>query len=200
MKKDSSLKFYDELDPHVLSVVRSFYEAKDDPDKSYEDLVNVIRDLLDNHVAVAFACLSKVGASRLSEEEWDHHIITNLKKAADLGWIPSVHDLGVCYDAGDFGLNMDTLKAAQLFKDAARKGHAHSQWIYGMDLLHGSNGVKQDVALGVKYIKESAASKFEGALESMAEFFEKGSFGFPVDIDEAKKYRNQIASGDFLVY
>jgi len=85
-----------------------------------------------------------------------------------------------------------------LFKRAAELGHPHAQWIHGLDLLYGQNGISKDEKLGVWYIDKAATVKFEGAMETLARFYEKGLFGFERNLERASQLRKQIESNDAI--
>jgi TPR repeat protein len=127
------------------------------------------------------------------------HHINYITRSAKKDYPPALYILGAYYDTGDY-VELNKAKAAFLFKQAALCGHAHSQWIHGEDLLYGRNGIEQNKALGIEYIKKSADAKFEGALETMASFYQTGKYGFPIDPDKANYFKNQIKDEDSLGY
>ncbi|HEX9443596.1 MAG TPA: hypothetical protein VGA73_05725, partial [Candidatus Binatia bacterium] len=88
----------------------------------------------------------------------------------------------------------------RLFKRAADLKHAHSQWIHGIALLYGTENFEKDEREGLRYILESAEAKFQGALESLANFYEKGEFGFPVDLKKARSLRAQATQKNTISY
>jgi len=73
----------------------------------------------------------------------------------------------------------------------------------GSTALHcsyGMNNVEKDERRGIEYIRESARAKFQGALETLATFYEKGEFGFPVDLQKANSLRAQASEKDVIRY
>lgn len=105
--------------------------------------------------------------------------------------------VGYHYDIGD-AVEVDKNKALNLFKRAALKRHAHSQWIHGTALLYGAHGIKPDQSKGIEFILAAANAKFQCALETLAEFYESGKFGFPVDAEKAKSLR-EAAQGENVI-
>lgn len=63
-----------------------------------------------------------------------------LKKAADLGHIKSQYKLGLCYEFGNLGLNVDAEKSLFYFGKAAAKGHGESMFELAGWYLTGSDG------------------------------------------------------------
>ncbi len=142
---------------------------------------------------------SKAPSGNGSEQAIEAHHLNYIKKSAEKDYPPALYLLGAYYDMGDY-VPADKIKAALLFKKAASLGHAHSQWIHGEDLLYGRNGIDKDEVLGVECIKKSANAKFEGALETVARFYEQGAFGFPKDTGKAEAARKQINNKDVIGY
>lgn len=197
MLRRSEDVFLDELDVAVSSVIKDALNEIDESncDKARE----LLKPLVDKKDKAAIFYSSGFGVSGEQLEEFEARRIKQLQQSAQLGYAPAIHELAIHYDSGEL-VQRDIEKAAQLFKKAAEKGHPHSQWIHGLDLLYGRNGIASDEKLGVDYIKKSALAKFEGALESMSEFYEAGKYGFPVDVDKAQYFKNQINDEDMLGY
>jgi len=122
-----------------------------------------------------------------------------IMRSAEQEYPPALYVLGVYYDTGDL-VSFDKAKAAQLFKRAAELKHAHSQCIHGTALVYGTKDVEKDERRGMEYILESAKAKFEGALEMLARFYEKGEFGFPIDLQKAASLRAQATEKDVISY
>ena len=134
-----------------------------------------------------------------SIEDFDKRRIKQLQCCVNLGYVPAMHELAIHYDNGEL-VSKNVEKAALLFKLAAENGHPHSQWIYGLDLLYGTNSIEKNQSLGIDYIKKSADFKFEGALETMIELHEEGKYGFPIDRDKAVFLKKQLDEQDIIAY
>ncbi|MEW5251206.1 tetratricopeptide repeat protein [Microbulbifer discodermiae] len=198
MYRRSSDIFLDALDSDVFSIIKHALAEADEG--NFENALDLLDSLVvTENPAALFYASSLSAASRESIEDFEERSIKQLKKSADSGYAPAIHELGVHYDNGQL-VQRDTEKAAQLFRQAAEKGHPHAQWIHGLDLLHGSNGIEQDEQLGIDFVKKSALSKFEGALESLCDFYETGKYGFPVDTGKAQSFKDQINDQDVLGY
>ena len=189
--------FLNELDLEASSIVEQAILKIDEgcTDEAW-DLLNPLV-AIKNRVAIYYsACFSISGESL---EMFEKRRIRELWQSAELGYAPAIHELAIHYDSGEFVIR-DSEKAAKLFEKAAEKGHPHSQWIHGVDLLYGRSGFTRDEVLGIEYIKKSANAKFEGALESLSNFYSKGLFGFPVDSGLAQFYKNQVNNKELLGY
>ena len=198
MFRRSADVFLDVLELRVSSIIK---EALAEIDKgNCENALELLEPLVEKRNAAALFYMSSFSAvSEESIKEYEARRFKQLQQSAGYGYAPAIHELGVHYDNGEF-VQKDAEKAAQLFKEAAEKGHPHSQWVYGLDLLHGSNGIVKDESLGIDYVKKSALSKFEGALESLCDFYEGGKYGFPVDATKAQSFKDQINDQDILSY
>jgi len=190
--------FLDELDIEVSSIIKDALNEieEDNYDKSRE-LLSPLVDKKDSAAIYYSAGFSLPGED---SKEFHERYIKLLHQSAEYGYVPAIHELAICYHNGDPVVQRDAEKAAQLFKEAAEKGHPHSQWLHGLDLLYERNGISKDKKLGISYIEKSALAKFEGALVTMSKFYEKGKSGFPVDVDKAQYYKNQINKEDMLGY
>lgn len=189
--------FFGHLNQEVAATISQALAAIDefDTDKFWE----LLEPLISNQDAAALFYAAMVGYPGETLAGFEKRHIEQLQASAKLGYVPAIHELAIRYDAGDT-VAQDTRKAAQLFKLAAQQNHPHSQWIHGEDLLYGRNGIEKDEQLGIQYIKKSAEAKFEGALETLAMFYEQGIFGFQKNIEKSKAIRQQIARGDIISY
>lgn len=84
-----------------------------------------------------------------------------LQKASELGNAQALYELGVCYYNGGV-VDMDEVRAAQLFKLAAEQDHTHGLFMYGDCLLEGV-GCARDAALALRYIHAAADRGHRGA-------------------------------------
>lgn len=169
--------------------------AESDIDKAWE----LLKPLIENHNKAAFFYAAFLSRPEETQAAFEKRHMEQLQESAKLGFVPAIHELAVRYDAGD-PVARDIKKAALLFKQAAQNNHPHSQWIHGEDLLYGRNGIEKDEKLGIEYIKKSADAKFEGALETVAGFYEQGIFGFPKDPEKANAIKQQITDNDIIGY
>lgn len=197
MSRRSEDVFLDELDVTVSAAIK---DALNEIDKGNCDkAAELLKPFVDKKDKAAIFYSSSFGVSGEQLKEFEKRRIKQLQQSAALGYAPAIHELAIHYDSGEL-VQRDIEKAAQLFKQAAEKGHPHSQWIHGLDLIYGRNGISKDEKLGLEYIQKSANAKFEGALETLAEFYEKGLFGFTQDRNHARQLREQIETDDVISY
>ncbi len=178
-------------------VIRRSLEEKEKG--NFEEAVRLLQPLADKNHEVALFYYSAISLISESNDEFEKRRIKQLSMSASQGYAPSIHELAICYDAGEL-VAKDNEKAAKLFELAAKKGHPHSQWIHGLDLIQGSNGVTINKRLGLDFIKKSAALKFEGALESIVDIYTHGKYGEKIDVKKAKRYQYLLLGNDILHY
>ena len=105
----------------------------------------------------------------------------------------------------------DSICAAQLEKSGfikslcrkrsvAELGHAHCQHLHAEALLYGAHGIDQDINGGMDYLVKSAQAKFAGSLDLLAEFYEKGEFGLPIDRQKAASLHAEALENDAIGY
>ncbi len=137
-----------------------------------------------------------------TSEQFERRHIEFIKQSAAAEYPPALYVLGVYYDMGDAApvIPHDPVKAAQIFKRGAELKHALCQHYHAEALLYGAHGIEKDVAAGMVYLRESAEAKFEGSLKLLAEYYEKGEFGLPVDPQKAASLRAEAESDDVIGY
>lgn len=197
MYQTSEDYFLNKLDSERRTIVDKVLDAIDAMDYSSAEIL--LKPYLDQ--ADPFALYYAASFSRPSEsvEDFEKRHISQIQLASDKGYPPAIHKLAVCYDAGDF-VSCDEEKAANLFEIAAKKGHPHSQWIHGNDLLYGNNGVPKNIELGLSFIEKSFSAKFEGAMASISEFYREGKYGYPLDLEKSQAILDDIEKGEILSY
>jgi TPR repeat protein len=128
---------------------------------------------------------------RETREKHERRYIEYIQRAAEKEYPPALYVLGFYYDMGDATpvIPHDQIKAAQIFKRGAELKHAHCQHLHAEALLYGAHGIEKDVDAGLAYLRESAEAKFKGSLKLLAEYYEKGEFGLPVDPQKAASSR-----------
>ena len=139
---------------------------------------------------------------RESFEKHEERYIEYMQRAAAKEYPPALYVLGFYYDMGHAVpvIPHDQLKAAQIFKRGAELKHAHCQYLHATALLYGAHGIEIDVPAGLAYLHDSAEAKFEGSLKLLAEFYEKGEFGLPVDLKRAASLQAAAERDDVIGY
>jgi TPR repeat protein len=172
----------------IITEARKAYDEGD-----AERLRKLINPLVKRGNAEAIAMRGSYSDPYESTFKFERRYLRSLVIAANKGHPSSIYRLGACYDLGEqfdtFRFPLDQGKAAKLFKKSANLDHAHSQWIHAIDLLYGTPYVEKNVDEGLRYLALSRNAKFVAAFETMAEFHEKGEFGFIKDENIANKYQ-----------
>jgi TPR repeat protein len=91
------------------------------------------------------------------------------KRAADLGNTEAQYSLGLSYERGDLGLEVDKEKGRNLLESAAKGGNVKARFTLGRDELS-----KGNIIDSVRHWHIAAASGFEHAMVALIIFFEGG--------------------------
>lgn len=123
--------------------------------------------------------------------------VSLIASAASEGYPPAMYTMGAYLDLGEH-LQEDKSGAMGLFQKAAKRGHAHSMWLYGVAQIYGAPGVEIDQDSGLKWVKRSAKLKFVEALETLAQWHESGELGVSVDAKKAARLRQKKEDVDAI--
>ncbi|MDH5571334.1 MAG: sel1 repeat family protein [Gammaproteobacteria bacterium] len=113
------------------------------------------------------------------------------KQAAQYGSVDAAYNLGVMYKTG-LGAHPSTKDAIYWWKQAAEYGHADSQFNYGVMQAYG-NGVKRNEKAAIELWLMAAEQGHEGAIQAMAQAYEQGLFGLPLDPAKGRSWRNLLS-------
>jgi TPR repeat protein len=138
---------------------------------------------------------SHFGLPDESEETFNARRISLLKKAADIGHVSAIYELSIHLEEGDI-VAQDKAKALHLLQHAADLGHPHATWRAGLMLIYAQPG--KDVKKGLALVEKAAQLKSQGALRTLAEFYSKGQFGYPIDPDKANNLILSAEEGDAI--
>lgn len=138
-------------------------------------------------------CMGKRGET---DSEFQLRYVHSVEVSAKKGFPQAVYALGVFYDVGEHGYEIDKVRASHLFKKAADLGHLRSKWIHACELLWGLGSYEQNIRLGLDYLEQSAAGNFEEALETKARLYERGEFGYEKSVARAAELRAMISEGN----
>jgi len=127
------------------------------------------------------------------------YAIQLLNKASDLGHIPSQYKLGICYEYGKLGVEIDSKLSMKYFGMAAAKGHGESMFELAGWYLTGSEVYKDDSKEEVEYIIEpsneiafqwtrKAAERNLPKAEFAIGYFYDNGIGIEKDPEEAMKW------------
>jgi len=188
---------------HERSLQRILNSARACIKKSrFNQMHKILKPLIKQGNPEALFLAANISRPRETSEQFERRHIEFIKQSAAAEYPPALYTLGVYYDMGDAApvIPHDPLKAAQIFKRGAELKHAHCQHLHAEALLYGAHGIEKDVAAGMAYLRESAEAKFEGSLKLLAEYYEKGEFGLPVDPQKAASLRAEAESDDVIRY
>lgn len=201
------------IESDLLTSEDLFFEKLEEPKKSeiikarqladkgeVGPALELLRPFVDKGDPVALYYGSKFSDSSVETlDDYEYRSLEMLKKSAEMGYAPALHQLGVKFDIGDWVIK-DTEKAAEFFKKAAYLGHPHSQWIHGLDLVNGKNGIKKNYEEGVRLIKNSAEQGFEGAIETLINWAEAEGLDLFDDPKQLERLRERLQFGNLLEY
>jgi uncharacterized protein len=150
-----------------------------------------IQDNPDAQTALSNAYFKGYGVAKNSEQGlfW-------LSKAVSLKDVNAVYLLAQIYYFGMYGINHDTSKAAELYLNAAKKGHVIAQFQMGSIYFSG-NGLKKDISEAVYWYEKSAAQGNAGALNNLGYIYSENKNEIPQDYSKSAEYfRNAAEAGD----
>ena len=160
----------------------------------FEEAINILDELIAENCSEAMVIRSGIGLADESAEDMNNREINLLTKAALLGNAEALYYMSIHYDTGDI-VNVDKDLAIFYSELAAEKKHPHALWRRGMRMLYQKNNVEQ----GLKIIEEAAALKSEGAIRTLASFYQNGEFGYPKDAHKARELMSMAESDDCLL-
>ncbi len=117
-----------------------------------------------------------------------------LQDAADAGSRNAQFSLSILlFDAGNFE------KSRELVAMAADGGHPYAKWCYGLDLISGTGGSRDEV-LALRNIEEAAELGFEGAIKFMADMYALGQYGRQIDSEKSAAWLRRLTSIKTISY
>jgi TPR repeat protein len=90
------------------------------------------------------------------------------RRAADLGNASAQFNLAVSYDEGD-GVEVDHVKAFELYQKAAAQDHPAAQFNLAISYLEGE-GVKKNEDKGVEWLRRAADQGYEQAISLLKQY------------------------------
>lgn len=120
-----------------------------------------------------------------------------LLRAAQLGSVHAQRELGVMYATGDWSGPKDLAEAARWYRLAAERGEAESQYDLGFMLLLGEGGPK-NVDEGLQWLERAAAQGNSAAFKLLADCYETGLYGVPVNVPKGQLWRGKLEEHERL--
>jgi TPR repeat protein len=128
----------------------------------------------------------------------DKKYLAKLLRRVAKGDLEALYWLGAMYDLGE-GVPMDKVKASNIFKEAADKGHAHSMWLHACELLWGLGNFPQSVPDGMRYLDKAIESGSWDACITKARLYLFGELGVEQDALQADALRTRAKELDPLM-
>jgi TPR repeat protein len=154
----------------------------------FHKAIAILDVLVEKRSSAAMLLRSQIGLADENEEAFNNRRFTLLKRAYRLKNPEAAYLLAMHYDVGDM-VKKDPKKSLKLLEFSAAHNYPHALWQLGQIHLYGIKGYEKKIELGLSMIKLAAELKSQGALLSIADFYENGEFGYPVDKIKADKIR-----------
>lgn len=116
------------------------------------------------------------------------------KQAADLGYAPSQHRLGLCYEFGSMGREVNAAESVRYFTLAAEQGYSDSQLSLANWFLVGAPdaNLPQSDNDAFRWAQKAAEAGLYKAQYMLGHCYELG-IGLPPSLDEARKWYSKSA-------
>lgn len=186
-----------DCDPETRRVLDTAWLAV--KDARFDEAERLLTPQFVNKNVEAEYLLSGFSLDGESQSDFNIRSLDSLKRLSSMNYPDAMYELGVAYDTGD-GVDLNKQRAADLFAKAAIANHPKAKWIHGIALVHDKSSSTEIINLGISLIKSSAEDHFEGALRSLAGFYAKGEFGFPVNIAKCEELELAANSDDAIPY
>lgn len=120
------------------------------------------------HPEAEFLCSTFSVAGAETQKAFERRSAKLLKSSAAAKFPAAMYALAVCLENGDL-VKADPLRAAELFKQAARAGYAKAKLSHGLNLYYGSHGVRRSRTRGLQLIRVAAHEGVKSAAEVLRE-------------------------------
>lgn len=114
-----------------------------------------------------------------------------LFRSAEGGYAEAQRDLGCMFATGD-GIERDLSIARRWYGLAAEAGNTDAQYNFAFMLFLGEGG-PVDFEGGKKYMELAALGREEQAIRFLAESYQLGSYGFPVNSEISETWRSKLS-------
>ena len=122
-----------------------------------------------------------------------------LISAAESGDLEAQVNLGHILGANWDGLGLDLEQSRYWFQQASLQGSQSAQYHLGLMLLRAEGG-PADVEKGVYWLEKAAFGDVYSGAEVLADLYEVGSHGLPVDLERAGYWRTKLLESQSLRY
>ncbi len=165
-----------------------------------DELKKVLPRLLEKNIPAAIRINSSFFEPDTPEDEMDRVYVEGMFKAAELGDLKAKYQVGIFYDLGEYNIIQDKEKASHIFKELSDKGDPHCMWIHACELIWGKGSFPISIEEGLKLLQNAAEKGSANACITIASFYNKGEFGYQVNLEQRDKYRKLALEYDDTTY
>ncbi len=169
-------------------------------DGNLDELRILLPPLVEKNIPSAIRISSSLFEPGTPEEEIDKIYVEGMFKAAELGDLKAIYQVGIFYDLGEYNIKQDKIKASHIFKDLSEKGDAHCMWIYACELIWGNGSFPKSTEEGLNLLYKASELGSANACITIASFFNEGKFGYPIDLGARDRYRKKAIEYDDTTY
>ena len=140
--------------------------------------------------------LKALQSPHLHLEAYDFSLLAPIlmyRRAAEMGDLDAMRNLGVYYEYGKGGLTKDETKAVEWYQKAAEKGNARAMHNLGVCYEYGKGGLTEDTSKAVEWYKKATEAGNAGAMNNLGVCYEYGRGGLTKDEAKAVEWYKKAA-------
>ena len=140
--------------------------------------------------------LKALQSPHLHLEAYDFSLLAPIlmyRRAAEMGDLEAMRNLGVYYEYGKGGLTKDETKAVEWYQKAAEKGNARAMHNLGVCYEYGKGGLTEDTSKAVEWYKKATEAGNAGAMNNLGVCYEYGRGGLTKDEAKAVEWYKKAA-------
>ena len=144
--------------------------------------------------------LKALQSPHLHLEAYDFSLLAPIlmyRRAAEMGDLEAMCNLGSCYEDGKGGLTKDTFKAVEWYKKAAEAGNARAMCNLGNCYEDGKGGLRKDTSKAVEWYQKAVEAGNARAMCCLGICYEDGEGGLTKDEAKAVEwYQKAVEAGN----
>ena len=144
--------------------------------------------------------LKALQSPHLHLEAYDFSLLTPIlmyRRAAEMGDLEAICNLGICYEYGKGGLTKDEVKAVEWYQKAAEAGNATAMNNLGICYEYGQGGLTKDEIKAVEWYQKAAEAGEATAMCNLGICYQYGQGGLTKDETKAVEwYQKAAEAGD----
>ena len=144
--------------------------------------------------------LKALQSPHLHLEAYDFSLLAPIlmyRRAAEMGDLDAMRNLGVYYEYGKGGLTKDEAKAVEWYKKAAEAGNAKAMYGLGYCYFNGRGGLTKDETKAVEWYQKAAEAGNARAMCNLGNFYEYGKGGLTKDEAKAVEWYQKAAEAGY---